>query len=68
MQRSNDENVELYRLFVVIVLKSYTQKLRKILRKFQPNFQHYAKKIEARAKDDCCFTSFIKFPFRKQTG
>ena len=24
--------------------------LRKILRKFQPNFQHYAKKIEAQAK------------------
>ena len=24
--------------------------LRKILRKFQPNFQHYVKKIEAQAK------------------
>ena len=25
--------------------------LRKILRKFQPNFQHYVKKIEAKAKN-----------------
>ena len=34
--------------------------VRKILRKFQPNFQHYVKKIEAQAKK--------WFSYKKKTG
>ena len=40
--------------------------LRKILRKSQPNFEHYVKKTEAQTKKNGCFKKQNKISYIKQ--